>query len=135
MVAYDPMRRFNYCEASLVVVPDGTWVAFMRTEAILSVPFSLIVTRSVSGDRGRTWSQPEPCGAPGVYGGLWLPDGGIATAAQNTCSWGLTISYDYGRTWPYALPATYAPTRMGVLDEETFWIYDQHGEIVSVYKR
>ena len=59
----------------------------------------------------------------------------MAVAAQNTCGWGLTISYDYGRTWECALPATYAPTRTGVLDEKTFWIYDQHGSMVSVYRR
>jgi hypothetical protein len=114
---------------------DGTWVVFMRSECVYKVPYDLIIKRAVSTDRGRTWSAPEPCAAAGVYGCLVLPDGAVAVAAQNTCGWGLTISYDYGRTWDYSLPATYAPTRTGVLDEKTFWIYDQHGALVSLYRR
>ena len=55
--------------------------------------------------------------------------------AQNTCGWGLTVSYDYGRTISYALPATYAPTRAGLIDDKTFWVYDEHGKIVSIYRR
>ena len=78
---------------------------------------------------------PNPVPPPGSTASLALPDGGIAVAAQNTCGWGLTISYDYGRTWDYALPAPYAPTRPGVLDEKTFWIYDQHGALASLYRR
>lgn len=134
IVAYDQERRYNYSETSLVRIPDGTWVAFMRSGSISNVPFTLVTKRTLSTDRGRTWSEPQPCAAAGVYGGLLLPDGGIAIAAQNTCGWGVTISYDYGCTWHYALPATYAPTRMGVLDERAFWIYDEHGQIVSIYR-
>ena len=134
IVACDLDRRFNYSETALVRVPDGTWVAFMRSESISTVPYDLLIKRTVSTDRGRTWSEPEPCAAAGVYGGVLLPDGGIAAAAQNTCGWGVTVSYDYGRTWDYALPATYAPTRMGVLDDTAFWAYDEHGQIVSIYR-
>ena len=134
-IAYDEERRCNFSETALVPFADGTWVVFMRSECVYGVPYDLIIKRAVSTDRGRTWSAPESCAAAGVYGCLALPDGGIAVAAQNTCGWGLTISYDYGRTWDYALPATYAPTRTGVLDEKTFWIYDQHGALVSLYRR
>ena len=135
VVAEDPQRMCTYSETSLVAFPDNTWVVFMRTEYVYEVPHDLLITRAVSADRGRTWSKPEQCPISGVYGSLLLPDGGLATAAQNTCGWGLTISYDYGRSVAYALPATYAPTRMGVLDDKTFWIYDRHGSIVSIYRR
>jgi hypothetical protein len=135
LIAYDEGRHFNHSETALEVLPDNTWVAFLRSESITEVPYSLITKRTVSTDRGRTWSYPEPSAAAGVYGSVLLPDGGLAVAAQNTCCWGVTISYDYGRTWRQVLPATYAPTRAGVLDANTFWIYDQHGQIVSIYRR
>ena len=135
IIAYDEERRFNFSETALVAIPDGTWVAFLRSEGVYGVPYELLIKRTVSTDRGRHWSHPEPCAAAGVYGGLLLPDGGVAVAAQNTCGWGVTISYDYGRTWDYALPATYAPSDMGVLDERIFWVYDHHAGIVSIYRR
>ena len=135
IVGNDPQRMCTYSETSLVAFENNIWVVFMRTEYVYAVPHILTTTRSVSTDRGRTWTVPEPCAVSGVYGSLLLPDDGVAIAAQNTCGWGLTITYDYGHTIAYALPATYAPTRTGVLDDKTFWIYNQHGSIVSIYQK
>ena len=137
IVAYDKENRYSaYSEIQLQAFPDGTWVAFSRTENRSYVPYMVNpISRSVSTDRGRTWSAPEPSAAPGVCTGLLLPDGGYALSSQNTCSWGVAITYDYGRTWSYALPATYAIGRAGVFDEKTFWLFDEHGQIVSVYRR
>ena len=137
IVAYDRENRYSaYSEMQLQAFPSGTWVAFSRTENRSYVPYMVNPTsRSVSTDRGRTWSAPEPCAAPGVGTGLLLPDGGYALSAQNTCGWGVAITYDYGQSWNCALPATYVPSRAGVLDEITFWLFDEHGQIVSAYRR
>lgn len=137
IVAYDKEARYSaYSEMQLQAFPDGTWVAFSRTENRSYVPYMVNPTsRSVSTDRGRTWSDPEPCAAPGVCSGVLLPDGGYALSAQNTCGWGVAITYDYGRTWSCALPATYVSGRAGVFDERTFWLFDGGGQIVSVYRR
>ena len=137
IVAYDSEKRYSsYSEMALQAFPDGTWVAFIRTENRSYVPYFVSpISRSVSTDRGRTWSDPEPCAAYGVKSALLLPDGGYALSAQNNCSWGVGVTYDYGRTWSYALPAPYANDRAGVHDENTFWLYDPKGQFVSVYRR
>ena len=135
VIAFDEDRRCNFSETALATFPDGTWVVFLRSESVYKTPYDLVFKRAVSSDRGRTWSAPELSGVAGVCGSLVLPDGGLVVGAQNTCGWGLTISYDYGRTWDYALPATYTPGRMGVLDEKAFWAWDQHGDVVSIYRR
>jgi hypothetical protein len=137
VIAYDRKARdAAYSETALEALPDGTWVALIRTENRSNIPqLGAVVSRSVSTDQGKSWSLPCPSAAAGMLASLVLPDGGLAVAGQNTCGWGLTISYNGGETWDYALPATYFPTRSGVIDEKSFWLYDEHGNIVSIYRR
>lgn len=113
-----------------------TWVAFLRSENRSYVPvMRAVISRTLSTDRGRTWSPPQPTAAAGVTAGLRLPDGGIALSAQNTCGWGLAVTYNYGQSWNYVLPATYFSARAGVIDDKSFWLHDAHGGIVSIYRR
>ena len=82
-----------------------------------------------------------------MQGAKWFHTSGITPALSDSAAEatrealvaakkaGLTVSYDYGRTVRYALPATYAPTRTGVIDDKSFWVYDEHGKIVSIYRR
>ena len=137
IIGYDKEKRYEaYSETQIQMFPDGTWVAFFRTEYRSKVPCQKIrILRSISTDKGRTWSTPEPTAADGVGAGLLLPDGGFALSSQNTCNWGLCITYNYGLTWNYALPATYANSRAGVYDENTIWFFDDDADGVAVYKR
>ena len=108
----------------------------LRTEYRNYVPVvAAAYSRSISKDRGYTWSRPGPCAAPGVTARVLPPDGAIAQSGQNTCGWGLGITYDRGLTFDYFLPATYFNGSAGVLDENTFWMADFDGQIVSVYRR
>ncbi len=137
LIAYDRENRYTaYSETQVLALSDEIWVAFLRSENRSYVPtMRAFISRSLSRDRGRTWSRPEPTAAAGVTAGLRLPDGGIALSAQNTCGWGLAFTYNYGRTWNYVLPATYFSARAGVLDPKSFWLHDAHGGIVSIYRR
>ena len=137
IIAYDRQNRYTaYSETQVMALSDQTWVAFLRSENRSYVPvMRAFISRALSRDRGRTWSPPQPTAAAGVTAGLRLPDGGIALSAQNTCGWGLAVSYNYGHTWNYVLPATYFSARAGVLDDKSFWLHDAHGGIVSIYRR
>ena len=137
IIAYDRQNRYTaYSETQVMALSDQTWVAFLRSENRSYVPvMRAFISRALSRDRGRTWSPPQPTAAAGVTAGLRLPDGGIALSAQNTCGWGLAVTYNYGHSWNYVLPATYFSARSGVLDDKSFWLHDAHGGIVSVYRR
>ena len=137
IIGYDRRgRSAAYSETEVIPIPDGTWVAFLRTEHRNHVPHvRALYARSVSRDRGRTWSPPEPSATSGVCARTLLPDGAIAQSSQNTCGWGVGISYNYGRTWNYILPATYANSRAGVIDDKTFWLYDEEVKMVTIYRR
>ena len=100
VIAYDRYKRYTaYSETSIRAMSEDFWVAFIRSENRSYVPFmTALVSRAVSNDRGFTWSAPKPSGAAGMLGSVRLGDGGLAVAGQNTCGWGVTISYDAGET-------------------------------------
>ena len=137
IIGYDEENReAAYSEAQVIPLDDDTWVAFLRTEYRNYVPqVAATYSRSISKDRGITWTRPMPCAAPGVTARVVLPDGGIAQSGQNTCAFGLGITYDRGRTFKYFLPATYFNGSAGVIDDNSFWMADFDGKIVSIYKR
>lgn len=134
IIGYDRAARcVAYSETTVQPIPDGTWVAFLRSEHRSHVPVMIFYSRAVSTDRGYSWSEPEPCAVSGVAGTLMLPDGALAASGQQTYNWGLTISYDYGKTWNYALPASYS-ARGAVWDEKSFWLYDPTCQLAAVYR-
>jgi hypothetical protein len=103
-VAYDEEgKEIAYNEMDLQPLPDGTWVAVIRTEwrshyggeaSSSSVCFSQ--------DRGRTWTRPEFAFIGAVPSLARLPDGGLV-CATSFCK--LRFSYDGGRTWSRELPS------------------------------
>jgi len=99
----------RYTELDVLPLPDGRWMAIIRTEYGLQGPKAGIaspISLCYSSDQGRTWTKPvEPFLGGGMAWGQVLPDGGVAILTRSN-SWqmpGLYISYDGGRTWSYAL--------------------------------
>ncbi len=102
LVAYDKQRRWTaYNEMDIAVVSDQLWVAFIRTEYRGVPNESAWMSRAISMDGGRTWSQPELCFDRGVPTVEVLPDGGIVVGASGA----LHFTYNLGRTWTRVAPA------------------------------
>ena len=92
-----------YNETAIQPMPDGTWVAIMRTEwrshnageaASSSVSFST--------DRGRTWTKPEFAFIGAVPQSEVLSDGALLVATSFS-RW--RLSYDGGHTWSREIPS------------------------------
>ena len=95
--------KIAYNETAIQPMPDGTWVAVMRTEwrnhhageaASSSVSFST--------DRGRTWSKPQFAFIGAVPQTTLLADGALLVATSFS-KW--RLSYDGGHTWSREVPA------------------------------
>jgi len=129
-------RQFSYCEPTILPMEDGTWVAFMRTEAKNQIPWmGAMMTRCVSNDGGYTWSPPQAC-VPGSQPALIvLGDGGLALIVRSTGRQksGVYFSYDQGASWDYALAGPYNTSDAGMLDANRLWIYA--GNEVVIYRR
>lgn len=101
----------RYTEAHLQMLPDESWVVFMRTEFGMRGSIgSGRMSRTVSKDLGHTWSKPEPSVISGAQQQLLLlPDGALALISRSH-SWqqaAVCVSYDLGYTWNYALAGPY----------------------------
>ena len=104
LIAHDEKgKEIAYNEVDIQPLPDGTWVAIIRTEwrshhggeaASASVSFSR--------DRGRTWTKPQYSFIGAVSDITLLPDGGLAWIGSMNRA---RISYDGGHTWSLELPA------------------------------
>ena len=137
ILGYDVQDRyFSYCEPTVLPVSEDLWICFMRTETENFVPwFGAMMMRTVSTDRGRTWSKPEVCVSGSQPALVHLSDGGLAFIIRSTGRQGpgVYISYDKGMTWDYALAGPYNTWDGGVLDEEHFWAF-ANNEVV-IYRR
>ena len=100
-IVYDEAnQKTAYNEIDVAPVDEDLWVAFVRTEP-RGWKLASWMSRSVSTDRGYTWTKPELCFIASVPQVVILPDGGIAVGG----SWGgVHLTYDLGRTWSRVLP-------------------------------
>ncbi len=81
-IAYDPsIGTESFCEPVMALLPGGDIFCIMRTGS--GEP----LYQARSGDRGKTWSKPEPTGANGVDPDLIVLDNG-------------TMACSYGRLQP-----------------------------------
>jgi len=114
-IAYDPkVGTEGFCEPVMALLPNGEILCVMRTGS--GEP----LYQSKSGDKGETWSKPEPIGARGVDPDLIVLSNGI-------------IACSYGRLQPRRkiepsgsldprLPASMGNQIMFSLDEGETWI-------------
>ena len=126
VIASDPKRIWSYCEPALLAKPDGVWVIFIRTETPANQPWmSAMMCRSVSTDKGRTWSEPKPSVVGSQPAAVLLPGGELAFVVRNTGrqASGVYFSRDLGETWDYALEGAYNTWMAGLLDENTLWVW------------
>jgi hypothetical protein len=132
-IGCDSDRIWSYCEPSLLVTPEGLWVAFMRTETPANLPWmSAMMTRSVSLDEGRTWSRPIPSIVGSQPAMINLPGGEIAFIVRSTARQNSSIyfSRDLGETWDYALEGAYNTSMAGLLDENRFWVWANNEALI-----
>ena len=116
----DPGMPAGYNEQTLFETSEAALVSIIRgRDAIGAIPGSspssseVLFSRSVSTDRGETWSTPELTNLPGTGApadGLTLPDGSFLLPARVPTLWtrhdnhylcGLHMarSFDQGKTW------------------------------------
>ena len=113
MGQHDPHPDPRYTETAIVPLPDGQWLAMVRTEYGAQGPDSRMaeLSRTVSRDFGHTWSPPQRVMiSPSQHQLVLLPDNALALV-QRSHSWqqpGVCISYDFGITWRYAMAGPYS---------------------------
>lgn len=126
VIAYDPKRIWSYCEPALLARPEGIWIAFMRTETPANQPWmSAMMSRTVSTDGGRTWSEPKPSVVGSQPAVVDLPGGEIAFVVRSTGRQNASVyfSRNDGETWDYALEGAYNTWMAGLLDDDSFWVW------------
>jgi hypothetical protein len=97
-VAYDPeVGLESFCEADLLVLPDGEVLCFMRTGGSGGLHTPLYLARS--SDDGKTWSKPEPIADRGVWPSACRMESGVVVVTYGRPDNWLAFSLDDGRTW------------------------------------
>lgn len=135
----EPHPEPCYTETYIQMMPDGLWVAFIRTEWGMVGPMGTMsrLSRTESVDGGRTWSKPERFLVTGSQQqSLILPDGALALM-QRSHSWqqaGVCISYDAGNSWSYALAGPYGMGWAFTLTDDEFVVFAADGRAAR-YRR
>jgi hypothetical protein len=97
-VAYDPnVGLESFCEADLLVLPDGEILCFMRTGGSGGKYTPLYLSRSA--DDGRTWCTPQPIADRGVWPNACRMHNGVLVCTYGRPGNWLTFSLNEGRTW------------------------------------
>lgn len=97
-VAYDPeVGLESFCEADLLVLPEGEVLCFMRTGGSGGRYTPLYLARSA--DDGKTWSKPEPIADRGVWPSACRMESGVLVVTYGRPDNWLAFSLDEGRTW------------------------------------
>ena len=99
-IGYDQLGSEGYNEGSMRELPNGEWLAVLRTgnEKDINCQDNPIMW-SVSPDEGRTWSEPQRTGVEGAYPSLAVLSDGLLAMTYGRPGAMLVFSHDNGRTW------------------------------------
>ena len=99
-IGYDRLGSEGYNEGSMRCLPNGEWLAVLRTgnERDIRCQDNPIMW-SVSRDQGRTWSEPKRTGVEGAYPSLAVLSDGLLVMSYGRPGAMLVFSRDDGRTW------------------------------------
>lgn len=100
-IGYEQIGSEGYNEGAMRRLPDGSWLAVMRT-GNASDSFKHQdnpIMWSVSRDEGRSWSKPQRTGLEGCYPGLAVLNDGLLVMSYGRPGAMIAFSADGGRTW------------------------------------
>jgi len=99
-IGYDQIGSEGYNEGSMRRLPNGHWLAVMRTgsNSDLKCQDNPIMW-SVSTDEGRTWTKPQRTGLEGAFPSLAVLRDGLLAIGYGRPGAMLAFSADGGRTW------------------------------------
>jgi hypothetical protein len=100
-IGYEQIGSEGYNEGAMRRLPDGSWLAVMRT-GNASDSFKHQdnpIMWSVSRNEGRTWSKPQRTGLEGCYPGLAVLSDGLLVMSYGRPGAMIAFSADGGRSW------------------------------------
>jgi len=100
-IGYEQIGSEGYNEGSMRRLPDGSWLAVMRT-GNASDGFKCQnnpIMWSVSRDEGRSWLKPERTGLEGCYPSLAVLSDGLLVMSYGRPGAMIAFSADGGRSW------------------------------------
>jgi hypothetical protein len=99
-IGYAQIGSEGYNEGSMRRLPNGDWLAVMRTGNAKDVACQdNPIMWSVSHDEGRTWSEPARTGVAGAYPSLAVGPDGVVVMTYGRPGAMIAFSTDAGRTW------------------------------------
>lgn len=99
-IGYEEIGSEGYNEGSMRRLPDGSWLAVMRTGNARDVNCQdNPIMWSVSRDEGRTWSKPRRTGLQGCYPSLAVLSDGLLVMSYGRPGAMIAFSADGARTW------------------------------------
>lgn len=99
-IGYDQIGSEGYNEASMRKLPNGEWLAVLRTGSEKDFKcHDNPIMWSVSADEGRTWSESQRTGVEGAYPSLAVLSDGLLVMSYGRPGAMLIFSHDNGRTW------------------------------------
>jgi len=123
-IAYDESGRdVAYNELDIQPMPDGTWVAAIRTEwRSMAGGYASCGSVAFSSDQGRSWTRPELMFPDTGFDLALLPDGGLAYGLAGFRK--VVFSYDGGHTWSREIDTpTDKYTRLELLADDELLVY------------